>query len=75
MNEWFRDFVCGSISGMFGTFCGHPLDTVKIRLQLNSKAYNNTFYSIAKIIREEKILGLFKGVVPPMLNQFPINAM
>lgn len=75
MNQWTIDFIAGSISGMLGTFVGHPLDTVKCRLQAMSNQYGNTFKSIVKILKEEKFIGLYKGVVPPMLNQFPINAM
>jgi solute carrier family 25 carnitine/acylcarnitine transporter 20/29 len=75
MNRWLVDFLSGSISGMMGTLVGHPLDTVKCRLQVSANDYGNTFKSISKIVKEEKILGLFKGVVPPMLNNFPINAV
>ncbi len=75
MKQYIIDFVVGSISGIVGTFVGHPLDTIKCRLQVNSKEYKNTFTCIVKTIKQEKLLGLFKGVVPPILNQFPVNAM
>jgi solute carrier family 25 (mitochondrial carnitine/acylcarnitine transporter), member 20/29 len=75
MKLWLIDFISGSLSGILGTFVGHPLDTIKCRLQVHSKEYSNTFNSLRKIVKEEKLSGLFKGVVPPMLNQFPINAM
>jgi solute carrier family 25 carnitine/acylcarnitine transporter 20/29 len=75
MNQWFADFLAGSISGILGTLIGHPLDTVKCRLQVASKEYSSTLVALAKTVREERILGLFKGVVPPVLNQFPVNAM
>lgn len=75
MNQWLADFTAASIAGILGTVAGHPLDTVKCRLQVYKKEYKSTFYSLAKIIREEKFRGLFKGVIPPVLNQFPINAI
>jgi solute carrier family 25 carnitine/acylcarnitine transporter 20/29 len=75
MKLWLVDFISGSVSGILGTFIGHPLDTIKCRLQVYSKEYANTLASMSKIVKEEKLRGLFKGVVPPMLNQFPINAM
>jgi hypothetical protein len=75
MNQWFKDFLAGSISGILGTFVGHPLDTVKCRIQARKINYSSFFMTIQKILKEEKFLGLFKGVVPPILNQFPINAM
>lgn len=75
MNQWLCDFTAGSISGIAGTFIGHPLDTIKCRIQVNSKVYSNTVVALYKIVKQEKVLGLFKGVIPPLLNQFPINAM
>jgi len=33
-NDWIRDFICGSFSGIFGTFFGHPFDTIKVRNKL-----------------------------------------
>jgi hypothetical protein len=75
MKLWLIDFISGSISGILGTFVGHPLDTIKCRLQVHSKEYGNAFNSVKKIVKEEKLTGLFKGVVPPVMNQFPINAM
>lgn len=75
MTQYLIDFSIGSISGIIGTFVGHPLDTIKCRLQVNFKEYTNTMGCLVKIIREEKLFGLFKGVIPPILNQFPVNAM
>jgi solute carrier family 25 carnitine/acylcarnitine transporter 20/29 len=75
MSQWAVDVISGSISGVIGIFVGHPLDTIKCRIQVSSKEYSNTFSALRKIIKEERFIGLFKGVVPPILNQFPINAM
>jgi hypothetical protein len=75
MNQWFKDFIAGSVSGILGTLVGHPLDTVKCRIQAKSTNHSSSFSVIKVILREEKFLGLFKGVIPPILNQFPINAM
>jgi len=44
-------------------------------MQSNNAAYKNAFMSIFHIIKNEKIFGLFKGIIPPVLNQFPCNAM
>ena len=42
---------------------------------MNPDVYKNALYSTIKIIKEEKIRGLFKGIIPPVVNQFPMNAM
>lgn len=53
---------------------GFPLDTVKVRLQDPSIAEEysrlSTFNSLVKIIREERIQGLYKGIVSPLVFFF-----
>ncbi len=75
MNQWMVDFISGSISGICGLFIGHPLDTIKCRMQYEPNIYRNTFTAFKLIAKEEKLISLFKGVIPPIFNQFPINAM
>ncbi len=75
MNQWMIDFISGSIAGMVSTVLGHPLDTIKVRLQLDSKTYGNSFNSIMRIVKNEGVFGLFKGVIPPTMNQLTINAL
>lgn len=42
-------FVCGTLGGMSGIIIGHPLDTIKVRMQVCQQggSYMNTFRSIA----------------------------
>jgi solute carrier family 25 carnitine/acylcarnitine transporter 20/29 len=75
MKEYIIDFICGSVSGIVGVLAGHPLDTVKCRMQVLSKEYRGLVPSCAKIIKEERFTALYKGIVPPLLSQFPLNAL
>ncbi|TPX37983.1 hypothetical protein SmJEL517_g00406 [Synchytrium microbalum] len=69
------DFVAGCIGGGAGVLSGHPLDTVKVRLQTEPKKYKNTLFTLRTIIREEKAIGLFKGMSSPLLGAGVINAV
>jgi solute carrier family 25 carnitine/acylcarnitine transporter 20/29 len=73
--KWFIDFMSGSISGACGILIGHPLDTIKCRMQINHSDYSNTLSASYRIIKEEKLWGLFKGCLSPTIFAIPINAM
>jgi solute carrier family 25 carnitine/acylcarnitine transporter 20/29 len=73
--NWVIDFLSGSISGAAGVIIGHPLDTIKCRMQIDPSTYSNMLKTSLKIVRKEKIWGLFKGCLSPTLFAIPINAM
>ncbi|GMT11066.1 hypothetical protein PFISCL1PPCAC_2363 [Pristionchus fissidentatus] len=71
------DFFAGCVGGAAGVLAGHPLDTVKVRLQtqeVGSKLYKGTWHCFATIVRQEKICGLYKGITPPLTSLAIINA-
>ncbi|GAA5905744.1 hypothetical protein JCM6882_000448 [Rhodosporidiobolus microsporus] len=67
------DFFAGTVAGIASLLTGHPFDTVKVRLQTQdtSKAgrggaeryYRNAFHAFARVAKEEKLSGLYKGVL------------
>ncbi|XP_061668070.1 mitochondrial basic amino acids transporter-like isoform X1 [Syngnathoides biaculeatus] len=72
------DFLAGCIGGAAGVLVGHPFDTVKVRLQVqnvNKPLYRGTFHCFQSIIRQESILGLYKGIGSPMMGLTFINAI
>jgi solute carrier family 25 carnitine/acylcarnitine transporter 20/29 len=75
MKDYIVDFFCGSIAGIVGVLAGHPLDTVKCRMQILSQEYRGLVTSCAKIIKEERFAALYKGIIPPLISQFPLNAL
>ncbi|TRY96604.1 hypothetical protein DNTS_032550, partial [Danionella cerebrum] len=61
-----------------GVLVGHPFDTVKVRLQVQSvdkPLYRGTFHCFQSIIRQESVLGLYKGIGSPMMGLTFINAI
>ncbi|XP_069500867.1 solute carrier family 25 member 45 isoform X2 [Ambystoma mexicanum] len=68
------EFVAGWIAGALGLVVGHPVDTVKVRWQTQSK-YRGIFDCIAKTYQGETILGFFKGMSFPVLTVAISNAL
>ncbi|XP_021720759.1 mitochondrial uncoupling protein 2-like isoform X1 [Chenopodium quinoa] len=72
-------FVSSAIAACFAEFCTLPLDTAKVRLQLQRKAssadgavsarYKGMLGTIATIAGEEGLPALWKGIVPGLHRQ------
>ncbi|TNM95345.1 hypothetical protein fugu_016428 [Takifugu bimaculatus] len=72
------DFVAGCMGGAAGVLVGHPFDTVKVRLQVQNvdrPLYRGTFHCFQSIVRQESMLGLYKGIGSPMMGLTFINAI
>ncbi|OCT84032.1 solute carrier family 25 member 45 [Xenopus laevis] len=59
------EFIAGWISGALGLVVGHPVDTVKVRLQTQSR-YQGILDCVFQTYRNEKIFGFFKGMSFPV---------
>ncbi|KAK9515641.1 hypothetical protein VZT92_026269 [Zoarces viviparus] len=70
----FMEFVAGSVSGALGLAVGHPLDTVKVRLQAQS-AYTGIIHCMSKTYSNEGLHGFFKGMAFPVLTTGITNAV
>ncbi|CAI2375571.1 unnamed protein product [Moneuplotes crassus] len=74
------NFISGTIAGICGTVVGHPLDTIKTKIQLSQGKYGGiqTFNNI--VVREVKgsyskaFLKLFNGITYPIIGNAPIVA-
>ncbi|KAF9091894.1 hypothetical protein BGX27_001937, partial [Mortierella sp. AM989] len=69
-----RNFVAGTIGGIFGTLLNTPFDVVKSRIQNQKKGtvkYGFVFPSIARIYREEGFRALYKGLAPKIVRLGP----
>ncbi|KAM3925417.1 solute carrier family 25 member 48 [Leptodactylus fuscus] len=62
-----EDFVAGYLGGAASVIVGHPLDTVKARLQAG-QGYGSTLTCILKIYRHENVAGFFKGMSFPLAS-------
>lgn len=73
-------FASSALAACFAELCTIPLDTAKVRLQLQKKAasgdgvglpkYQGMLDTIATIAREEGLPALWKGIVPGLHRQF-----
>ncbi|CAK9305048.1 unnamed protein product [Gordionus sp. m RMFG-2023] len=77
-----KDFVAGGVGGMCLVFTGHPLDTIKVRLQtmpkpeLGQKAlYSSATDCAKKTFYSEGIKGLYKGMAAPLVGVTPMFAL
>ncbi|XP_051506260.1 solute carrier family 25 member 48 [Myxocyprinus asiaticus] len=61
------DFLAGWIGGASSVVVGHPLDTVKTRLQAG-KGYKNTLHCVVTIYKKETVTGFFKGLSFPLAS-------
>lgn len=68
------DFIAGWIGGASSVVVGHPLDTVKTRLQAG-KGYRNTLHCILTIYRKETVSGFFKGMSFPLATITVYNSV
>ncbi|XP_072985742.1 mitochondrial uncoupling protein 1-like [Typha latifolia] len=72
-------FVSSAIAACFAELCTIPLDTAKVRLQLQKKAvagdalgvpkYRGLLGTVMTIAREEGLVALWKGIIPGLHRQ------
>uniref|UniRef100_A0A1L8DEP0 Putative mitochondrial ornithine transporter n=1 Tax=Nyssomyia neivai TaxID=330878 RepID=A0A1L8DEP0_9DIPT len=75
-------FLSGGFGGVCTVIVGHPLDTIKVRLQTmplpeagQSPLYAGTWDCAKKTIQREGFRGLYKGMSAPISGVAPIFAM
>ncbi|KAL1938184.1 hypothetical protein VTO73DRAFT_11828 [Trametes versicolor] len=71
------DFLAGTVAGMAAVVVGYPFDTVKVRFQnpqISSK-YRSTAHAVFTIVREERIRGLYRGMIAPLAGAPPLNGL
>lgn len=75
-------FICGGFGGVCTVVTGHPLDTIKVRLQTmpipkagELPLYTGTYDCIKKTVAKEGVRGLYKGMGAPLVGVAPIFAI
>ena len=70
------ELFAGGFGGAVGVFVGQPFDFVKVRLQtLGGARYSNAWDCVVQTLRNEGVSGMYRGVTPPLVNSFALNAM
>ena len=67
------DLAAGTISGVAQLLVGHPLDTVKVRMQTQYTA--GTLDAARRIISQGGPLALYRGMGPPLITIAAYNAL
>ncbi|XP_071963048.1 mitochondrial basic amino acids transporter-like [Antedon mediterranea] len=70
------EFIAGGTAGVAGTVVGHPLDTIKIRLQNQGTVtrYKSGFECFLRILKQESVTGLYKGLLSPVVASLIQNS-
>ncbi|KAJ7996614.1 hypothetical protein DPEC_G00238880 [Dallia pectoralis] len=68
------EFIAGCISGAVGLGVGHPMDTVKVRLQTQD-TFKGIFDCVTRTYAHEGVPGFFKGMAFPVLVTGVSNAV
>ncbi|GAW06006.1 carnitine acyl carnitine carrier [Lentinula edodes] len=71
-----KAFVAGGFGGVCAVLVGHPFDLTKTRLQTApSGTYTGAIDVVKKILVRDGVLGVYRGIVPPLLGVTPIFAV
>jgi len=70
---FYMNFLCGGGAACFAEFCSLPLDTCKVRLQIQgadpNPKYKGMLHCFKTVASEEGPQALWKGLVPGLLRQ------
>lgn len=70
MTDAMTSLWLGGLASMVAGLVTHPVDTCKVRLQNSRKAeYTNMFQTAAKVVRQEGVRALYKGVGAALLRE------
>lgn len=67
--EGIASLITGSLYGITNAVVGHPLDTIKTKMQVVTEYKGLSMLNTAsKILKLESPIGFFRGVIPPILG-------
>ncbi|CAI2163145.1 14775_t:CDS:10 [Funneliformis geosporum] len=70
-----KDFVAGNFAGMSQVIVGQPLDTIKVRLQLESTRFKGPMDCFMQTVKNEGFFALYKGMAAPLVGIGAVNAL
>mmetsp|Transcript_21183 Transcript_21183/g.18798 ORF Transcript_21183/g.18798 Transcript_21183/m.18798 type:complete len:115 (+) Transcript_21183:3-347(+) len=68
-----KSFTSGFISSSIAKYVGHPLDTIKVRIQVSGDQMK-LHHHFSNIFHKEGIRGFYKGAISPVLGTAPVIA-
>ncbi|EGG18680.1 EF-hand domain-containing protein [Cavenderia fasciculata] len=79
--ETVENFALGSVAGAIGATAVYPIDLVKTRMQNqravdpSQRVYQNSWDCFKKVVRNEGVAGLYRGLVPQLVGVAPEKAI
>jgi len=74
MTSPWSDFIAGTLGGGLGVITGHPIDTIKVRVQV-SQGKLSAMRCFRATLQREGMRGLYRGITPPLLFDCAQNAV
>ncbi|KAG9290669.1 hypothetical protein G9A89_011632 [Geosiphon pyriformis] len=74
-NNGWHDFVAGSFAGMAQVAIGQPLDTIKVRLQIENSRFKGPMDCFFQTLKNEGFFALYKGMASPLVGIGAVNAL
>lgn len=69
------DFIAGNFGGMANVLVGQPLDTIKVRLQLDQGKFKGAWDCAVQTVQKEGFFALYKGMASPLIGIGAVNAL
>ncbi|KJE88487.1 calcium-binding carrier protein [Capsaspora owczarzaki ATCC 30864] len=79
--DYIESFALGSIAGAIGATVVFPIDLVKTRMQnqrgviVGEMLYRNSWDCFTKVLKNEGVSGLYRGLVPQLVGVAPEKAI
>jgi len=68
-------FVCGVSAGILASLATQPADVIKTQMQLYPFRYKNTIDCVVVVVRNNGLLGLFRGTLPRCIRRTLMAAL
>ena len=69
-----HSIIASSFSNIAGIIAGHPLDTIRVRIQMDSRNIT-TRHCLYETLKNEGFLSLWKGLAAPLVGAVPLNSL
>lgn len=76
-----KQFAAGGVGGVCLILAGHPMDTIKVRIQTmptpkpgERPQYRGMMDCVAKTLRHEGVRGFYRGMAAPLIGATPVNS-
>jgi len=70
-----RSLLSGGFGGICAVLVGHPLDLIKVRMQTGVSSGKSVFGMMQKIVVNEGVFGLYRGISAPLVAMAPMYAV